>query len=158
MYPTKKFIAILLSILFTISLFSENFQEKSFWKILNERLRIQITDGPYFFNSGNLYDYLDGGADNYIKNGLIKLTTADCMYKKIQFTIEIYTFKNNFLSLKMFKKEAGKNFKTYKKGYIYIGKGLVLVHKKNKILKIIFFKLNKKTDIDKKIYNLFLSY
>ncbi len=158
MYPTKKFIAILLSILFTISLFSENSQKKSFWKILKERLRIQITDGPYFFNSGNLYDYLDGGADNYIKNGLIKLTTADCMYKKIQFTIEIYTFKNSLFSFKVFKKEGGKNFKTVKRGHISFEEGVILVHKGDKILKIIFFEPGKKGDMDKKISNLFLSY
>ena len=107
--------------------------------LLKENNDFKIIEKPQTFVGENVYNYLDGGADLYLKNNLLKITVADFSLKKLQFTIEVYEFKNPYDSFKIAKKITDNNLLKGKNLMFYKEEDELIVLKREKLIKIISY-------------------
>lgn len=63
----------------------------------------------------NLYDYLNGGADSIIEMGFVYLKVWQGNFKEVEFSIELYSFKNREGASKIFENFSKNNEKIHKK-------------------------------------------
>jgi hypothetical protein len=69
------------------------------------------------FAASNLYEYIDGGAEEYIAAGVVNTSTSDYKYQdKLEATVDVYTMGGAAGARKILEKSQSNNAKPVKLG------------------------------------------
>jgi hypothetical protein len=83
----------------------------------------EVKDKVSVYSRQNLHDYIDGGAEFYLKNGFVKLATAIVVSKQTgsEISVEIYEMQNPPCAQLVYQTERGElpeNLKVGEGGYL----------------------------------------
>lgn len=83
----------------------------------------EVKDKISVYSPHNLHDYIDGGAEFYLKNGFVKLATAVVVSKRTgsEISIELYQMQNPSCAQLVYQTERGElpeNLKVGEGGYL----------------------------------------
>lgn len=103
----------------------------------------ELIKNPDFstYNSKNLYNYLNGGAEHYFNNGFVCLLTQNYQYGEKTVIVEIYQFEDQSHTKKIYLEAAAKNRLNIGTQGSY-GKCYLIFYFKNFIVKCMCFNVD----------------
>jgi hypothetical protein len=91
--------------------------ERSFFPASNEVAGWATTGSVRTFEAADLWKYLDGGAERYLKAGVRRVSTADCKFQNaVDAVVDIYTMGSAEGAEKIFKSEPAVDMKPIQLG------------------------------------------
>jgi len=106
----------------------------------SDKLNIEMIDEPRTFDSNNLWEYINGAADNFLNYGFQKVITSEYQYDGIEFVVDIYEMQDKKRAFGIYASERSTDINIIDIGSeAYAGGGALVFWKNKYYVKIISY-------------------